>query len=91
MTLSFQHNVSLQQHNTMAIDAQAHALTCVSSIGEVNQALDYAKDNSLNVLVLGEGSNTIFASDYSGLVMLNRIKGINILDQGMALFACTRS
>ena len=82
MTLSIERNNSLQPHNTMAVDAKAHALTRVSSNAEINQALDYAQANDLNVLVLGEGSNTIFGGDYSGLVILNRLKGITVLEQG---------
>jgi len=65
----------------MAVQANARALACVSSLEELTQALDYAKNQKLSVLVLGEGSNTIFENDYSGLVILNRLKGIELIDQ----------
>jgi len=35
----------------------------------------------LPVLVLGEGSNTIFVQDYAGLVVLNQLKGIEVVSE----------
>ena len=73
--------VSLESFNTMAIPAKAKFLATVSSLDELNQALNYAKNQQLSVLVLGEGSNTIFENNYDGLVLLYRIKGIEIISQ----------
>lgn len=81
MVLEILNDVSLQPHNSMAVAAQAHALTQVSSLLELEQALDYAQRNTLDVLVLGEGSNTLFENDYAGLVVLNRLLGLTILEQ----------
>ena len=44
-------------------------------------ALDYANRNSLPMLVLGEGSNTVFTQDYTGMVLLSRLRGIELLEQ----------
>lgn len=33
------------------------------------------------MLVLGEGSNTVFSQNYNGLVLLNRLRGIEVLQQ----------
>ena len=81
MSLNIQHNISLQAYNSMAIAAQAKALASVATIEELSQALSYARDKQLSALVLGEGSNTIFRDDYPGLIILNRIKGIERIDQ----------
>jgi len=81
MTIKVQYDASLQPHNSMAVPAKAHALVSISSVCELKQALGYAADNELPVLVLGEGSNTIFESDYGGLVILNRIKGIEVISE----------
>lgn len=70
-----QQNVSLQNFNTMAVPAQARYLVTVESVSEAQQAIEFARNNNLPVLVLGDGSNTIFEGDYSGLVILNRILG----------------
>jgi len=76
-----QHNVSLQPYNSMAIDAKAASLTEVNSIEELELALNYAEQHNLQPLVLGEGSNTLFKCDYPGLVILNRLLGINLLSE----------
>ena len=81
MDLKIKENVSLQSFNSMAVPANALALTTVSSLEELRQALNFAHQKKLSVLVLGEGSNTIFANDYNGLVILNRLKGIDLIQQ----------
>jgi len=81
MSLYIQSNVSLQPFNSMAVQAQAEALVFVSTLDDVNEALDYAQERNMDTLVLGEGSNTLFEADYNGLVLLNCIKGIDIIEQ----------
>lgn len=75
-TISVQRNVSLKPYNTMAVPALASHLVEVNSVAQITEAIDFAQRNDLKPLVLGEGSNTLFASDYSGLVILNRLSGI---------------
>jgi len=81
MALEVKKNASLQPFNSMAIPVNALALTTCFSLHELHQALDFARQEQLSVLVLGEGSNTIFENDYQGLVILNRLKGIDIVSQ----------
>lgn len=79
-SLTIERGACLQPFNTMAVAATANALVKVANIAQLSAALEWAEQHDLSVLVLGEGSNTIFKSDYSGLVILNEIKGIEILD-----------
>jgi len=79
MTINIEHNASLQPYNSMAVPAQAQALVRVSTLDELKQALCFAHQQVLDVLILGEGSNTIFKDNYPGLVILNRIKGIELI------------
>jgi len=81
MALELQHQVSLQDYNSMAVPATARCLVSVDDRAQAQAALDYARVNALDVLVLGEGSNTLFKGDFEGLVILNRIRGIEILGQ----------
>ena len=80
MALEIQKNSSLQSFNSMAVSANAKALVQVTTINELNQALDYAEKNQLPSLILGEGSNTIFERDYHGVVILNRMQGISVVE-----------
>ena len=81
MTLSYQHSVNLQAFNSLAIPATSTTLVAVESIDDLVVALKYARDQNLPILVLGEGSNIVLAGDFNGLAILNRLRGIDILDQ----------
>ncbi|MBX2848883.1 MAG: UDP-N-acetylmuramate dehydrogenase [Acidiferrobacterales bacterium] len=81
MSIDVQYNASLQAYNSMAVPAQAHALVQVTSLEQLKQALSFARQQEIDVLVLGEGSNTVFQDDYPGLVILNRLRGIELLNQ----------
>ena len=81
MSLTFHPSAALQDYNTMAIPAMASNLVEVADVDELRQALTLAAQTEQTMLVLGEGSNTIFADDFSGMVILNRIKGVTILSE----------
>lgn len=76
-----QSDVSLKRYNSMAVDARARYLVEISSLRELQQALTFADDHKLPLLVLGEGSNSVFIADYQGLVIVNRMRGIEVLDE----------
>ena len=82
MTLNVEHNVSLQNYNTMAVPTTASHFLELNSSTEIVFAIEYAKHYKLDIIVLGEGSNTLFSSEkIQALVLLNRIKGINVIEQ----------
>lgn len=74
-------NVDLQKYNTLAVAVKARFLCLVQSEHELQSALLFAKNNDLNTLILGEGSNTVFTQDYDGLVLLSRLNGIEPLKE----------
>lgn len=67
--------VSLQGLNTMAVPARARYFASIASVGELEAALAWARDHDLETLVLGGGSNLIFASDFEGLVLHVALRG----------------
>jgi len=77
---SIQVDVPLQQYNTLAIPAKAAFLSRCTTANQIRQCLSFAADKGLAPLVLGEGSNTVFANDIDGLVILNRLAGIEVLN-----------
>lgn len=81
MELTVQHDVSLQRYNSMSVPAQAKCLVKVTTVHEAQTALRYASDNGLPILVLGEGSNTLFKDDFQGLVILNRLLGRELISE----------
>lgn len=82
MSLAIQHNVCLRTLNTMALPAQAACFVQVVTLDELKAALSWAKEQSQPVLVLGGGSNLIFAQDFAGLVIRLDLRGIEWLEDG---------
>jgi UDP-N-acetylmuramate dehydrogenase len=64
----------------MRLGGEAKALVAVTNKNELVQALEWAKNNSMKTLVLGDGSNVIFSDGFDGLVIINRISGFNITE-----------
>ncbi|HEX4504045.1 MAG TPA: UDP-N-acetylmuramate dehydrogenase [Scandinavium sp.] len=77
-------NHSLKPFNTFGIESQAARIICADNAPQLLDAWQRATAENLPVLILGEGSNVLFLSDYSGLVLVNRIKGIKVTEQSDA-------
>ena len=58
----------------------------VKDDNQVRDALTFAKEEGLNILILGGGSNMLFHSDFEGLVVKIASRGIDVLnDDGRVL------
>lgn len=75
-------NASLLKLNTLALDAYCLWLAEVELIADLSALRSDAELNTLPRLNLGGGSNVMFTTDFHGLVVLNRLKGITAQDQG---------
>ena len=74
-------NYPLLKLNTFGVDVKAKYFT---SINTINELIELTKTNvfkNLALLILGGGSNILFTKDFDGLVILNNIKGKEIIDQ----------
>lgn len=75
-----QSNVSLKDFSTMRLGGVANSMCNVSSAIELEEAVQWAADKNLPVIVIGEGSNILWGDKgYDGLVIVNEIMGINKL------------
>ena len=61
--------VSLRGKNSLGIAARARYFTQVRSTDDLRNALDWADTQNLETLILGGGSNLVFAGDFQGLVL----------------------
>lgn len=68
-------NVELEALNTLHVPASARFFVEVHSSDELFWALDWAAARDHNVLILGGGSNLVFAGDFAGLVVHLAIRG----------------
>ncbi|UCA62056.1 UDP-N-acetylmuramate dehydrogenase [Chryseobacterium rhizoplanae] len=75
-----QENFSLKPYNTFGVDAQAKYFVEINSIEELRDALTFSKKNTLPLLFLGGGSNTLLTKDFDGLAIKLNLKGISEKD-----------
>ena len=70
-------DVSLKKFTTFKIGGSADFFVRVRSVGELKEALLYAKTKKLKTFVLGGGSNTVFSDDgFDGLIIKMEIMGV---------------
>lgn len=79
--MQIQSNVPLKDYSTMRLGSNAKALAVIHSKEDLVQAVIWANERDLPILVLGGGSNVIFSDGYEGLVIINRIDGYNVLSE----------
>ncbi|HJU25296.1 MAG TPA: UDP-N-acetylmuramate dehydrogenase [Rhodanobacteraceae bacterium] len=77
---------SLRSRNTLRVDARARLLAEMHDAGALAGLLDWPAVRGMRKLVLGEGSNVLFAGDFDGLVVTLKTSGIETVEQdaGMA-------
>lgn len=73
--------VQLKPYNTFGIEAEAKHFAQVSDFNALISALDYADKNTLNLRVLGGGSNVLFTKNVDDCIIYNQFKGIEIVDE----------
>lgn len=73
---------SLTKFTTFGINAKAKDIIVATSPDSLAEFWRLAVDRHDPVLILGEGSNVLFLEDFSGTILLNRIKGITITEDG---------
>lgn len=78
---NIKNNYSLKDQNTFKIDVKTKYFANFNSEEELLELLSnkICKDETL--FILGEGSNILFTKDFKGIVLKNKIKGINILSE----------
>lgn len=80
MTMPYIEQASLKPFNSFAIQETCNYLITVNSLNELKEAVVSPLVSLCEPLVLGSGSNVLFTQHYDGLVVLNRIKGINVTE-----------
>ena len=69
----------LKSIHTFGIDVRADEYVKVESIADLKEAILYAKTNTLDYLLLGDGSNLLFTKDFEGLVIHISTKGKSVV------------
>ena len=69
-------NAPLEGHTTFGVQQRARYLIEVNDLPELYEAVEFARDNHLELLVLGGGSNVLFVRDFPGLIVIIKLAGI---------------
>lgn len=75
--MNYQTNFSLKNHNTFGIEAKAKSFVAISSIADLQEALQANN----NVFILGGGSNMLLTKDIEQLVVHVNLKGIEVVNE----------
>ena len=74
-------NYPLLKLNTFGVDVKAKYFVSINTVNELIELTKTKVFKDLQLLILGGGSNILFTKDFNGLVILNNIKGKEIIDQ----------
>jgi UDP-N-acetylmuramate dehydrogenase len=77
--MKFEKDFSLKPYNTFGIDARARHFARFDSVQELQELLQRPEVKEEPKLILGGGSNLLFTKDFEGIVLLNGIKGMEVL------------
>ena len=80
-TMNFQCHTNLQPYNTFGIAATCDHFTILEHPDQLSDIVRFLEHHPIPVLILGNGSNILFVHDFKGLVILNRIKGMEIVSE----------
>lgn len=74
-------NQSLKSYNTFGIDVKAKFFVKINKPDDLIASSQIRTLDGLSKITLGGGSNILFTKDHEGLVLLNQIMGVEVLNQ----------
>ena len=74
-------NFSLKNHNTFGIDISCTSYVNLNSQEEASDFVQHKMDKALPHLLIGEGSNLLFTSNFNGTVIQMQNKGFELVDE----------
>jgi len=79
--MKIQHNYNLSKLNTFGISANAKFFIEIHNEQDLKELFNTSEFKDAKKVFLGGGSNVLFTKDFDGLVILNKLKGIEILSE----------
>lgn len=81
-SMEIQKNIALSNYSTMKLGGYASSLVEINNATELIEALNFSKQNNLQTLTVGQGSNIIWRDEgFNGLLIVNKIKGFDIISE----------
>lgn len=86
--LQIKQNISLKEFSTFKVGGNAKYFAEIHRKEEAIEAIKYANEKHLPILMLGKGSNVLISDEgFDGLVMVNKISGIEKIERGVRAFS----
>src|SRR3990172_294258 len=79
--MQIQENYNLSKLNTFSISANAEFFVEAHTEADLVEIFTLPQFRNIKKVFLGGGSNVLFTKDFDGLVVLNKLKGIEILKE----------
>ncbi|HUC90178.1 MAG TPA: UDP-N-acetylmuramate dehydrogenase [Patescibacteria group bacterium] len=77
--MNIRQNVSLKDYSTMRLGGLAAYVAEITNKQTISQALAWAKERNLPVMMIGGGSNIIWRDEgFPGLLLVNKISGLDV-------------
>jgi UDP-N-acetylmuramate dehydrogenase len=73
--------INLASYTTFGVQANADAIKFISKPEAIDAGLSDCRYNDIPYLILGSGSNMLFAEDFPGVVFVNELKGKETVSQ----------
>ncbi len=74
-------NYDLTKLNTFGISARAKFFIELNNESDLKELFEFSEFKNNEKLFLGGGSNILFMKDFDGIVVLNKLKGIEIIEE----------
>jgi UDP-N-acetylmuramate dehydrogenase len=79
--MKIEQNYNLSKLNTFGVDVKAKLFTEISTEDNLGELFLSPQFKENKKVFLGGGSNVLFLDDFGGIVILNRLKGIEIIEE----------
>lgn len=79
--LEIQQNHSLKSFNTFGLDVKSEYFAQFSTVEDLRELVTWKKSLNKDFMILGGGSNVLFAEDFAGLVMRNELRGVQVIEE----------
>lgn len=79
--MQLQQHIQIRPFNSFGINALAKYFCSVVSINEIQELIQWNQTKNERLLILGGGSNILFTKDFDGLILQNKLKGIELVKE----------
>lgn len=77
--MHLQENISLKPYNTFGIEAAARYFSAFETVAELEELCNFKPQTPK--LILGGGSNMLFTKNWEGIVLHNKLCGIEVISE----------